>query len=379
MPVCTSCHQTKPDEAFFHKNKKWKTCQSCIEQRALKKQKTKRKRDDEVVEEEEPTRVSLRTVGLMELSNLVASEMRSILHNPQPIGPDGTPQCALNLRVALNLTSMINGSEHPKEVARWIVEEIERADEYNWTQSVVAMKEYKEGSNRKRMERFPCQGKMQMKIDMPAAEAMLEIHHGMLHNRPVITSEISDECRKEIEENVHLNPIQLRQLLRAKNVMKNYTPKQIHTYWERTANLKCPELVPQYSVTPVVPVVPMLPATVDGTYAMIPTMSYPPLQPSLPMPLVTNTPPSNPQKNVSEKLSKVGNHTFNHDEFAEYAAKMEQFAKRIRNQLDRRNYHWLDTVKILTAGVIEMENDIEELERQRASERATKPWTIHYK
>ncbi|CAG8526721.1 6262_t:CDS:2 [Gigaspora rosea] len=367
----------------------------------LKKQKTKRKRDDEVVEEEEPTRVSLRTVGLMELSNLVASEMRAILHNPQPIGPDGAPQCALNLRVALNLTNMINGSEHPKEVARWIVEEIERADEYNWTyncmntsmrhkdvakfyyvcsQSVVAMKEYKEGSNRKRMERFPCQGKMQMKIDMPAAEAMLEIHHGMLHNRPVITSEISEECRKEIEENVHLNPIQLRQLLRAKNVMKNYTPKQIHTYWERTANIKCPELVPQYSVTPVVPVVPMLPTTVDGTYAMIPTMPYPPpIQPSMPMPLVTNTPPSTSQKSTTEKISKVGNHTFNHDEFAEYAAKMEQFAKRIRNQLDRRNYHWLDTVKILTAGVIEMENDIEELERQRASERATKPWTIHYK
>ncbi|CAG8524605.1 12350_t:CDS:1, partial [Acaulospora colombiana] len=121
------------DEAFFHKNKKWKTCQNCIEQRALKKQKTKRKRDDQAVEEEEPLRVSLRTVGLMELSNLVANEIRNIVHNPQPIGPDGNPQCSLNLRVALNLTNMITGNENPKDIARWIVEEIERADEYNWT------------------------------------------------------------------------------------------------------------------------------------------------------------------------------------------------------------------------------------------------------
>ena len=132
MPVCTSCHQTKQDEAFFHKNKKWKTCQSCIEQRALKKQKTKRKRDDEAVEEE-PLRVSLRTVGLMDLAALVSAEMRTLISNPPPTAPDGTQICSLNLRVALNLTNVISGTEHPKDVARWIVEEIERADEYNWT------------------------------------------------------------------------------------------------------------------------------------------------------------------------------------------------------------------------------------------------------
>uniref|UniRef100_A0A1D1XTT4 Putative inactive receptor-like protein kinase At1g64210 n=1 Tax=Anthurium amnicola TaxID=1678845 RepID=A0A1D1XTT4_9ARAE len=399
MPVCTSCHQTKQDEAFFHKNKKWKTCQSCIEQRALKKQKTKRKRDDEAVEEE-PLRVSLKTVGLMDLAALVSNEMRTLISNPPPTAPDGTQICSLNLRVALNLSNVITGNEHPKDVARWIVEEIERADEYNWTyncmntsmrhkdvakfyyvcsQSVVAMKEYKEGSNRKRMERFPCQGKMQMKIDMPAAEAMLEIHHGLLHNRPVSNSDISDECRKEIEENTHLNPIQLRQLLRSKGIMKNYTPRQIHSYWERCAINKHPELFRQFSVIPVnTPITSASTPTQDRnsntSFTILPYGAT-----SLQTSIVNNPPPQNPmQKGVVDQI-KLGNQSFNHDEFVEYVTKMEQFAKRVRNQLDRRNYLWLDTVKILTAGVIEMENDIEELERQRASERATKPWTIHYK
>ncbi|CAI2177109.1 17459_t:CDS:2 [Funneliformis geosporum] len=382
MPVCTSCHQTKQDEAFFHKNKKWKTCQSCIEQRALKKQKTKRKCEDEAVEEE-PLRVSLRTVGLMDLAALVSAEMRALINNPPPTAPDGTQICSLDLRVALNLANTISGNEHPKDIARWIVEEIERADEYNWTQSVVAMKEYKEGSNRKRMERFPCQGKMQMKIDMPAAEAMLEIHHGLLHNRPVSNSDISDECRKEIEENTHLNPIQLRQLLRSKGIMKNYTPRQIHSYWERFAINKHPELVRQFSVIPVN--TPNIPGITTNTptqdrnppYTILPTLSYGAT--GLPASIVNNPLPNSLQKGVVDQMPKLGNHSFNHDEFVEYVTKMEQFAKRVRNQLDRRNYLWLDTVKILTAGVIEMENDIEELERQRASERATKPWTIHYK
>ncbi|CAG8531843.1 4459_t:CDS:2 [Funneliformis caledonium] len=405
MPVCTSCHQTKQDEAFFHKNKKWKTCQSCIEQRALKKQKTKRKCEDEAVEEE-PLRVSLRTVGLMDLAALVSAEMRALINNPPPTAPDGTQICSLDLRVALNLANTISGNEHPKDIARWIVEEIERADEYNWTyncmntsmrhkdvakfyyvcsQSVVAMKEYKEGSNRKRMERFPCQGKMQMKIDMPAAEAMLEIHHGLLHNRPVSNSDISDECRKEIEENTHLNPIQLRQLLRSKGIMKNYTPRQIHSYWERFAINKHPELVRQFSVIPVN--TPSIPGITTNTptqdrnpntpYSILPTLPYGTT--GLSASIVNNPLPNSLQKGVVDQIPKLSNHSFNHDEFVEYVTKMEQFAKRVRNQLDRRNYLWLDTVKILTAGVIEMENDIVELERQRASERATKPWTIHYK
>ncbi|CAJ0763546.1 3166_t:CDS:1, partial [Entrophospora sp. SA101] len=73
------------------------------------------------------------------------------------------------------------------------------------------------------------------------------------------------------------------------------------------------------------------------------------------------------------------NQGFNHNEYLEYVNKLEQFSKRVRNQLDRGNYVWLDTVKIMTAGIIEMENDIEELERRRANERASKPWTLHYK
>nr|CAG8517610.1 8232_t:CDS:2 [Entrophospora candida] len=395
MPVCTSCHQTKPDEAFFHKNKKWKTCQHCIELRALKKQRTKRKREEENSNAEE-VRVSLKTVGLMELSAFVASEIRDLITNAAT-GPDGNPLCpALGLRVSINISNMITGSEQPKDIARWIVEEIERADEYNWTyncmntsmrhkdvakfyyvcsQSIVAMKEYKEGSNRKRMERFPCQGKMQMKIDIPAGEAMLEINHGLLHNKPAITSDIIEECRKEIEENPHLNPIQLRQFLRTKNVIKNYTPRQIHSYWERIASLKAPELVAQYSVISPPPVH-FTPQSITATSST--SASTNPTNNTSALPIIDNfIVPTIPTFQNFAQLSVVNR--FNHNEYLEYVNKLEQFSKRVRNQLDRGNYVWLDTVKIMTAGIIEMENDIEELERRRANERASKPWTLHYK
>ncbi|KAG9302436.1 hypothetical protein G9A89_011486 [Geosiphon pyriformis] len=410
MPVCTSCHQTKNDEAFFHKNKKWKTCQTCIEQRAAKKAKTKRKREEETtaitpVEEETP-RVALRSVGLMELSQLVYNEIRELANTPVPLNPDGSQTLPMNLRVSINLTGLITGSENPKEVARWIVEEIERADEFNWTyncmntsmrhkdvakfyyvcsQSMVAMKEYKEGSNRKRMERFPCQGKMQMKIDIPAGEAMLEIHHGLLHNRPLVTSELNDECRREIEDNLTLPPIQLRSYLRAKGVLKNYTPKQIHSYWERMAAIKNPTLLAQYNAghAPTLPGDYSIMTAAMNTYnggALDNLSPLPPLNVSNATPVcVVPLTGSSARHETSENAQSSQKSKFDHDEYVEYARKMEQFSKRVKDQLERGNYIWLDTVKVMTAGVIEMENDIQELERQRASERGTKPWKIHYK
>ncbi|CAG8622046.1 7803_t:CDS:2, partial [Paraglomus brasilianum] len=385
---------TKQDEAFFHKNKKWKTCQSCIEQRAAKKARTKRKREEEAVtiansgaNDEEPLRVSLKSVTLMELAEFVANEVRAVAANPQPTNPDGIKQ-GLNLRVALNLTGSITGNENPKEVARWIVEEIERADEYNWTyncmntsmrhkdvakfyyvcsQSMVAMKEYKQGSNRKRMERFPCQGKMQMKIDLPAAEAMLEIHHGILHSRPVIASDISDECKKEIEQNLGLNPISLRAHLRAKGVMKNYTPKQIHLYWEKVASTKNPASLARISTS-------ILAAATNNEYTMIPPQPVMPYIGPVPVPMATV--PHMVSNPISEEERAV---KYNRDDFAEYVNKIEQFAKRVRTQLEYGNYLWLEAVKGVTSRVIEMENDIEELERLRANEQASKPWVVHYK
>src|SRR5439155_5997949 len=120
MPVCTSCHQTKQDEAFFHKNKKWKTCQHCIELRALKKQNLKRKREEESNNAEE-VRASLKTVGLMELSAFIASEIKNLITNAATDGPDGTPSCpALNLRASINISNMITDNEQPKDIARWI-------------------------------------------------------------------------------------------------------------------------------------------------------------------------------------------------------------------------------------------------------------------
>src|SRR6185369_5777645 len=116
MPVCTSCHQTKQDEAFFHKNKKWKTCQHCIELRALKKQNLKRKREEEG-SNAEGRRAPLKTIGLMELSVFVASELKNLVTSASA-GPDGNPPCpALSLRASINISNMITGDEQPKDIA----------------------------------------------------------------------------------------------------------------------------------------------------------------------------------------------------------------------------------------------------------------------
>nr|CAG8465650.1 9962_t:CDS:2 [Entrophospora candida] len=421
MPVCTSCHQTKQDGAFFHKNKKWKTCQHCIEQRALKKQNLKRKREEEGAAN---VRAPLKALGFMELSAHVAAEIKTFLANSTS-DPGGNPPCAaLNLRIALNISNEITGNEKPKDIARLIVEEVERADEYNWTyncmntsmrhkdvakfyyvcsQSIVSMKEHKEGSNRKRMERFPCQGKMQMKIDLPAGEAMLEISHALLHGKPAINSEIGEECRKEIEENVLLDPIQLRQLLRVKGLMKNYTSRQIHTYWEGVASLKVPSLVTRYSVVSPEQFNPqgfsqsltttdntnIIDATATGTNNTINSNltvpiihnnyivpSIPTYQPFAQLSLVNN--PTLPSETLDSK--EKTDQGLNREQHAEYVNKLEKFTKRVRNQLDQGNYVWLDTVRIMTAGIIQMENDIEELVRQRDdNDRVRKPWTLHYK
>ncbi|CAG8478109.1 10790_t:CDS:2 [Diversispora eburnea] len=99
--------------------------------------------------------------------------------------------------------------------------------------------------------------------------------------------------------------------------------------------------------------------------------SYQSLPPQITSTMISNTPPPTSQK---------GGITTTTNKEITTKVIMEQFAKRCKTQLERRNYIWLDTVKILTAGVIEMENDIAELERARSSERgATKPWTVHYK
>lgn len=89
--------------------------------------------------------------------------------------------------------------------------------------------EYKE-SNRKRIERFDCHGKLTLHIDIPAKEATAKLRHDSLHEKPIDVA-TPPEVKQEIEQNLHMDPTQLRMHLRKMFEINMITGKQIHYWW----------------------------------------------------------------------------------------------------------------------------------------------------
>ena len=86
--------------------------------------------------------------------------------------------------------------------------------------------EHKE-SNRRRIERFSCHGKLTVHVDVPAKEATVKLRHELLHEKPTNVN-TPPEVKKEIEDNLHLDSIQLCTHLHGKFDMNMITSKQIH-------------------------------------------------------------------------------------------------------------------------------------------------------
>jgi hypothetical protein len=89
--------------------------------------------------------------------------------------------------------------------------------------------EYKE-SNRKRTQRFECHGKLTIHIDIPAKKATAKLIHEILHDKPIDVT-TPPEVKREIEQNLHLDPLQLRMHLRKMFDINMITGKQIHYWW----------------------------------------------------------------------------------------------------------------------------------------------------
>ena len=91
-------------------------------------------------------------------------------------------------------------------------------------------REYKESSNRPQIARFNCHGKLYIRVDIAAAEATVKLNHDILHEKPVDIA-TPEEMKKEIQANVHMDPVQLRTHLRNKFEVQKITAKQIHYWW----------------------------------------------------------------------------------------------------------------------------------------------------
>ncbi|CAG8842941.1 730_t:CDS:2, partial [Gigaspora margarita] len=120
-----------------------------------------------------------------------------------------------------------------KSIANIIVNNIEEGDGYSWvvktaprmstchenigtfyfgcSQSNKLARNYKE-SNHSRMKRFNCQGTLIIHIDMPAAKVTVKLKHKILHKRSVDVT-TPEEIKQAIQENIHMDPVQLRTYL----------------------------------------------------------------------------------------------------------------------------------------------------------------------
>ena len=90
-------------------------------------------------------------------------------------------------------------------------------------------RKYKQ-SKRKRIARFDCHGRLVVHVDVPAMEATVRLQHDALHLKPEDPA-TPDEVKKEIQANLHLDPVQIRNELRKKFDISKVTAKQIHYWW----------------------------------------------------------------------------------------------------------------------------------------------------
>jgi len=97
------------------------------------------------------------------------------------------------------------------------------------SQSLELKRQYKE-SNRPRVERFECHGKLTIRIDVPGKEAMAKLSHDCQHEHPVDVT-MPPEVKQEIEKNLHMDPLQLRTHLHSMFDISIITTKQIHYWW----------------------------------------------------------------------------------------------------------------------------------------------------
>ncbi|KAF0356993.1 ATP-dependent DNA helicase pif1 [Gigaspora margarita] len=203
MPFCTSCSRTLSSEEFIYESKIYKTC--------------------------------ARSTIANTIDNL-----------------ENHSKLSLAFGIRFDEVTLNTVGTDVKAIATLIIDEIESGDEYHWTattapnlsaryygvgnayyacsQNQELEREYKD-SNRKRITRFNCCGKISIKIDIPLAEAKVFLKHEILHEKPIDIA-MPPEVKQEIEKNLNLSPTDLRTHLRIRNFdLSKITYKQIHYWW----------------------------------------------------------------------------------------------------------------------------------------------------
>ena len=129
-----------------------------------------------------------------------------------------------NVNICLNSNWKTNFSvRDPKNIATIY---------YHCSQSSV-LDNFKD-TNRKRIKRYECKGQLIIRINMIDAYARLQMKHVLYHERPDLSTGVSNEIVSEIRNNCHLDPLQLRTHLASRFDIKDVKTKQIYDWWSNS-------------------------------------------------------------------------------------------------------------------------------------------------
>ncbi|KAF0472460.1 hypothetical protein F8M41_025027 [Gigaspora margarita] len=209
MNKCFSCAHHYPPENFIYKGKTYKTCAKCLISKAEKRIN---------LEKNNIETTPIETISSQALCDYVAKLILDVESN------NGI---SFEIRIDLHDDIFLMANfDDLKSIVRIIIDKIKEGDDYIWSTTTapristrfnnVAIyyfacsqcyeleREYKP-SNRKRISRFDCHGKLTIHIDVPAMDAIIKLHHDIIHDKPENVS-TPEEIKQEICTNLHLDP-----------------------------------------------------------------------------------------------------------------------------------------------------------------------------
>ncbi|CAG8701829.1 16045_t:CDS:2, partial [Cetraspora pellucida] len=115
----------------------------------------------------------------------------------------------ISFEIRIDLNDIFSQEEPDlKSIVRFIIDKIEEAPRVSTRYNNVATyyfscsqcykleREYKL-SNRKRIDRFDCHGRLIIHVDLPTIESMIKLNHSILHEKPNDTT-MPEEIKQEI-------------------------------------------------------------------------------------------------------------------------------------------------------------------------------------
>ncbi|CAG8501324.1 21601_t:CDS:2 [Cetraspora pellucida] len=239
MKRCSSCKNFLPETAFKKiKATLSKTCNQCLDYQNYKNceiRKSKKNSQDNVYIFNNDD-IELAEIHINQLSQFVE----------EFVANEKNKEFELNILFDINVEM-----NSITQVAKKLREIIEDSDGYKWnfwkanystclpdqkgiiyyhcSQSAVLNK-FK-NSNRKQITRFECNGQLIIRINMINSKAYIKVKHLLYHECPAIFTGVSKEIIAEINQNYHLDSLQLHSYFFTHFDLQDITPKQIYYWW----------------------------------------------------------------------------------------------------------------------------------------------------